>query len=157
MTEPTGKKPFLPPRWFIHVAWRVHRALYRVTGGRLGLRRPKSDRYGLMRITTTGRRTGRERRVMLAYLEDGDDLVSLAMNGWGADEPGWWLNLQAHPDVEIDLVDGPRRVTGREAEGDDRERLWARWQDLDEQLDAFAELRPTETAVVIFEPRGPGS
>ena len=153
MTEPTPKKPFLPPRWVVHLAWRIHRGLYRSTGGRMGLRPPKTDRYGLMRLTTTGRRTGRERSVMLAYIGDGPDLVTMAMNGWGADEPRWWLNLQAHSDVEVDLVDGPRQVTGRAASGEERERLWARWRELDEKLDAYAALRPTETAVVILEPK----
>ena len=155
MAEATRKKPFLPPRWVMHVAWRVHRALHRSTGGRLGLRPPRPDRYGLMRLTTIGRRTGRERRVMLAYIEDGPDLVTMAMNGWGADEPAWWLNLLAHPDVEVDLPDGPRPVTGRAADNEERERLWAQWRALDDKLDAYAAPRPTETAVVVLEPRSP--
>ena len=153
MTEPTTKRPFLPPRWFIRAAWRFHRALYRWTGGRLGLRRPGPERYGLMEMTTVGRRTGRPRSVMLAYFEDGPDIVTMAMNGWGEAEPAWWLNLQAHPDVDITLVDGSRPVTGREAQGDDRERLWDRWRRLDRQLDDYAALRPAETAVVVLEPR----
>lgn len=153
VTESTNKKPFLPPRWVIHLAWQIHRSLYRFTNGRLGLRRPKADRYGLMRITTTGRRTGQDRSVMLAYVESGPDLVTLAMNGWGAAEPAWWLNLQAHPDVKVDLVDGPRQVTGQVARGEQRERLWAQWRELDDKLDAFAGLRPSETDVVMLKPR----
>ena len=102
---------------------------------------------------TTGRHSGQPRKVMLAYIIDGPDLVTMAMNGWGADEPAWWLNLQAGPDVEINLIDGLRSVTGRAAEGEDRERLWARWRELDDKLDAYADLRPTDTAVVILEPR----
>ncbi|MGI9603245.1 MAG: nitroreductase/quinone reductase family protein [Acidimicrobiales bacterium] len=152
MSEPAAKKPFLPPRWVIHAAWRIHRGLYRVSGGRFGLRTPKADRYGLMRMTTIGRKTKQPRHVMLGYYEDGSDIVTMAMNGWGAAEPAWWLNLQASPDVEITLVDGPHAVTGRAATGDERQRLWARWQELDDNLDAYAELRPDETAVVILEP-----
>jgi F420H(2)-dependent quinone reductase len=106
-----------------------------------------------MRLTTVGRRTGRARSVVLGYLEDGPNLVTMAMNGWGEEEPAWWLNLQAHPDVEIQLVDGHRQVTGRAAEGEERERLWARWREIDENLDGYAALRPTETAVVLLEPR----
>jgi deazaflavin-dependent oxidoreductase (nitroreductase family) len=151
LIESASKKPFLPPRWVPKLAWRIHRGLYRVSGGRMGLRLPRPDRFGLMRLTATGRRTGQDRDVMLGYIEDGLDLVTLAMNGWGADEPAWWLNLQANPDGVADLVDGPRKVTGRKATGDDRERLWARWQELDDKLDAYASLRPTETAVVILE------
>jgi hypothetical protein len=78
----------------------------------------------------------------------------MAMNGWGSTEPAWWLNLQAHPDVSVDLVGGPRQVTGRSAHGDERARLWARWQQIDKNLDAYAARRPMETPVVVFEPRG---
>lgn len=153
MTEPRAEtRPFLPPRWIIRSAWSIHRSLYRVTGGRLGLRRPGPERYGLMRLTTTGRQTGRERNVMVAYIEDGPDLVTMAMNGWGQAEPGWWLNLQADPEVRVRLVAGLRQVTGRAATQDERERLWQRWSELDEKLDAYAALRPTETAVVILTP-----
>lgn len=106
-----------------------------------------------MRLTTIGRRTGRERRVVVGYFEDGPNLVTMAMNGWGEGEPAWWLNLQAHPDVEVELVDGHRLVTGRAAEGDDRGRLWARWEEIHENLDAYAARRPTETAIVVLEPR----
>jgi deazaflavin-dependent oxidoreductase (nitroreductase family) len=75
------------------------------------------------------------------------------MNGWGEGEPAWWLNLQAHPDIRVDLPGGPRMVTARPAAGEERERLWSRWRQIDTKLDAYAALRPTETAVVILEPR----
>ena len=146
----------LPPRWFVRVAWSVHRALYRVTGGRVGLWRPRADRWGTLRLTTTGRRTGRGRSVILGYIEDGPNLITMAMNGWADGEPAWWLNLRAHPDATVDLADGPRRVRARVAEGTERSRLWARWRDLDIRLDGYAALRSSETAVVILEPR-PGS
>ena len=76
--------------------WHGHRALVRATRGRLGLWRPKPDGWGALWLTTTGRRTGEPRRVLVGYFEDGDNLVTMAMNGWGAAEPAWWLNLQAH-------------------------------------------------------------
>jgi len=149
----TKKRPPLPPRWFVRAFWYGHRALLRVSGGRVGLWRPKPDRWGAMRLITIGRRTGRERSVILGYFEDGPNLVTMAMNGWGEGEPAWWLNLQAHPDVAVELVDGPRLVSGRAAEGGERERLWARWGEIDENLDAYAALRSGETAVVVLEPR----
>lgn len=146
-------KPRLPPRWFIRFAWFTHRRLYRLTGGRLGLWRPKPGGWGAMWLRTVGRRTGMERSVMVGYFEDGQNLVAMAMNGWGEGEPAWWLNLQAHPDAQVDLADGPRLVTGRAAKGEERERLWSRWREIDKNLDAEAALRSTETAVVILEPR----
>ncbi|WP_342663899.1 nitroreductase family deazaflavin-dependent oxidoreductase [Amycolatopsis benzoatilytica] len=109
-----------------------------------------------MRLTTVGRRTGQERGVILAYFRDGPDLVTLAMNGWAGPEPAWWLNLQARPEATVTLVDGQHRIRGRAADGEERERLWARWRELDKNLDAYAARRPGQTAVVILEP-SPGS
>ncbi len=153
MPDAATKKPRLPPRWFMRAFWYLHRTLLRLTGGRFGLWRPKPNAWGTVRLTTVGRRTGQERRVVVGYFEDGPNVVTMAMNGWGEAEPAWWLNLQAHPDAKIELVDGPRLVTGRAAEGEERARLWARWQEIDENLDAYAARRPNETAVVVLEPR----
>ena len=152
MSKPKTK-PRLPPRWFIRSFWFTHRRVYRLTRGRLGLWRPKRDRWGALRLTTVGRRTGLERSVMVGYFVDGPNLVTMAMNGWGDGEPAWWLNLQAHPDVKVDLADGPRLVTGRAADGEERERLWARWREIDKNLDAYAARRSMETSVVVLEPR----
>lgn len=69
-------KPRLPPRWFIRLAWIIHRRLYGWTGGRLGLWRPKPGGWGALRLTTTGRRTGRARPVIVGYVEDGPNLVT---------------------------------------------------------------------------------
>jgi deazaflavin-dependent oxidoreductase (nitroreductase family) len=155
--ERRAKKPRLPPRWFIRLAWSVHRGVCRVSGGRVGLWRPRANAWGALRLTTTGRRTGRPRSVVLGYFEDGPNLVSLAMNGWGEGEPAWWLNLQRHRDATAELVDGRRLVRGRAATGDERLRLWARWREIDKNLDAYATRRSSETAVVVLEPRSGAS
>ncbi len=133
--------------------WHGHRAVLRVTGGRFGLWRPKRDGWGALRLITTGRRTGRPRAVVVGYVEDGRNLITMAMNGWGAAEPAWWLNLQTHPDATAQTRDGVRQVRARRAQGDERERLWSRWAEIDKNLDAYAALRPTETAVVVLEPQ----
>ena len=147
------KQPFLPPRWFIRTFWVVQRAIYAATGGRLGLRTATADHWGMMRLRTVGRRSGAERVAILSYLEDGGDLVTMAMNGWADAEPAWWLNLQAHPDATVDLPDGSRAVHGRAADKDERPRLWARWAVYDKDLDGYAARRSRETAVVILSPR----
>jgi F420H(2)-dependent quinone reductase len=146
-------KPKLPPRWFIRVAWVAHRAMYRVTGGRKGLWSPKPDDWGTMLLTTTGRKSGKERQAILGYFDDGANLVTLAMNGWGAAEPAWWLNLQANPEATA-VIKGrpPRKVRGRAAVGEERARLWARWRDLGDDVDGYSVRRPGETAVVVLEP-----
>ena len=155
MTESSrpAKKPWLPPRWFIRLFWSAHRGVFRRSGGRVGLSRPRGNRYGMLRLTTVGRRTGQQRSVILGYFEDDGNLVSLAMNGWGEPEPAWWLNLQAHPDATVDMVDGPRPVRGHAATGDERSRLWARWREIDKNLDGYAARRSSETAVVVLAPR----
>lgn len=107
-----------------------------------------------MRLTVTGRRSGRPRQVVVGYLEDRGNLVTLAMNGWGAAEPAWWLNLQAHPEAIAQTRDGVRHVRAHAAQGAERDRLWARWAEVDDNLDGYAALRPTETAVVVLEPLG---
>lgn len=155
MTKESTRPARIPPRWFVRLAWYTHRGLYRLTGGKVGLWRPKPNRWGTMRLTTTGRRTGRERSVMLGYYEDGPNLVTMAMNGWADAEPAWWLNLQANPVAVVDLAGGRRTVRGRAAQGEERTRLWARWRLIDANLDAFAALRSNETAVVILEPLSP--
>jgi deazaflavin-dependent oxidoreductase (nitroreductase family) len=127
--------------------------VYRLTGGRIGLWPARAKRWGTLRLTTIGRRSGRERGVILGYLEDGPNLVTMAMNGWAEGEPAWWLNLQAHPDATVDLASGRRMIRARAAQGAERSRLWARWRELDAKLDAYAARRSTETAVVILEPR----
>src|SRR5918997_1255951 len=115
MSSVRERGPRLPPRWFVRLAWHAHRAMYRVTGGRVGLWRARSNRWGTLRLTTTGRRTHEERSVILGYLDDGPNLVTMAMNGWAEGEPAWWLNLQTDPNARVELTDGPRSVKARAA------------------------------------------
>ena len=101
------RSPRLPPRWFIRTFWVLHRTLYAATGGRLGLREPRSDVWGMLRLQTIGRRSGRRHDVIVAYIADGPDLLLVAMNGWAEPMPAWWLNLKAHPDTVVELPGGP--------------------------------------------------
>ena len=146
----------LPPRWFVRTAWVVHRALYALTGGRFGLWRPQAgSRFGTLRLTTRGRRSGRPRVAIVGYYEDGPNLVTLAMNGWGEKEPAWWLNLQARPETTVQLPGETRAVRARAATGEERDRLWARFADFPgwgDDLDALATRRSGATAVVVLEP-----
>jgi hypothetical protein len=61
MSDQRKNRPRLPPRWFIRLFWHTHRGVYRVTGGSVGLWRPRSNRWGTLRLTASGRRTGKER------------------------------------------------------------------------------------------------
>jgi deazaflavin-dependent oxidoreductase (nitroreductase family) len=107
-----------------------------------------------MHLTTVGRRSGQQRSVIIGYVEDGHDLVALAMNGWEEGHPSWWLNLEAAPDAVVRLSgQPPRPVRARAAAGEERRRLWQRWVAVDPNLDAYAALRSTETPIVVLEPR----
>ena len=145
------KPPSLPPPWFIRTFWAFHRAMYLLTGGRLGLWKPKPGKWGTMRLMTVGRKTGKERIAILGYFEEGPNLVTMAMNGWMAAEPAWWLNLQANPVTRVETKDGARKVRGRAAVGEEHDRLWAAWAAIDKDLDGYAARRPGGTAIVILE------
>ena len=122
-TEAT-QPPKVPPPWFVHMAWRVHRALYRLSGGRFLWTTSNKRGWGALRLTTVGRKSGQERNVIIGYVEDGPNLVVLAMNGWQEAHPSWWLNLEAHPDAVVRLAGQHARpvralpVAGEEATGD---------------------------------------
>jgi F420H(2)-dependent quinone reductase len=155
MAAMTERKPWLPPPLVIRAAWAAHRAIYSASGGRLGLRNGVGATMGMLRLRTIGRHSGEERRAILGYVQDGQNLVTAAMNGWMDPEPAWWLNLQAHPDATVDLEDGPHAVRGRIANPDERPRLWAALEQAGpfRNVDRYAARRSRETAVVILEPR----
>ena len=152
MAEQSDRAGRLPPNWFIRIAWAVHRAIVRLTGGRRGIWRATPEKWGTLRLHSVGRKSGKERIAILGYYEDGQNLVTLAMNGWMEGEPAWWLNLKERPDATIEIVDGTKRVRAREAQGEERDRLWPMFHDAAK----FAGKRSTKTAVVVLEPR-PGA
>ena len=160
MTSKRQDEPSALTRYVVRKLWVLHRAAYRVSGGRFGLTRPRAaKRFGMMRLHTVGRRSGRPHPVILGYFPDGSNLVTLAMNGWAHEDPAWWLNLQASPETVVDLSDGSRAVTARPASGQERERLWARFGEYPgwgDDLDLLTARRVRETAVVVLEPRDTG-
>jgi F420H(2)-dependent quinone reductase len=144
------------PRWLVRTIWIVHRAAYSLTRGRFGLRPATDSQWGMLRLRTVGRKSGRERVAIVGFLQDGLNVVIPAMNGWADPEPAWWLNLQANPDATVELPDSSSRaVTARAAVGDERARLWATFVGLGSSAfsDASAAKRSRETAIVILEPR----
>ena len=154
MSTQTTEPAKLPPVWFKHLFWQGHRLCYRLTGGRV-LWTPQNKRgWGAMHLTTIGRKSGRQRRVIVGCIEDSSTPVVLAMNGWDEGQPAWWLNLEAQPDAVIRLQGQRERpVRARRVEGDERDRLWRRWAEIDEGLDAYARSRSADTPVIVFEPR----
>jgi deazaflavin-dependent oxidoreductase (nitroreductase family) len=149
------KSPPQVPRWLVRTIWLAHRTAYRVTGGRFGLRPATPRQWGMLRLRTVGRQTGRERIAIVGYIEDGGNLVMPAMNGWADPEPAWWLNLQTQPEATVELPTGTRRVAARAAQGAERARLWAAFVGLGSAAfnDASAAQRSRETTLVVLEPR----
>jgi F420H(2)-dependent quinone reductase len=101
----------------------LHERLYKATDGRVG-----HHMIGVptLLLRTTGRRSGATRTNGLVYARDGDDFLVVASNG-GADRPPAWLhNLQANPDVEIQVARERRKATARVVEPSDTDydRLW---------------------------------
>jgi F420H(2)-dependent quinone reductase len=125
----------LPPKAETQ-AWRAfqatHLALFRASGRRLG------TRFGGVRVLFLhhfGAKSGIERISPLLYVEDGDNLAIIASKGGHERHPAWYHNLKAHPDVRVEMRGEVRNVRARQAEGEERERIWktaaAVWPDYD--------------------------
>lgn len=103
-------------------------------------------------LHTTGAKSGKERVTPLVYQADGDNVVIFASKGGAPDNPAWYHNVVAHPDVvtEVGTETTPRRA--RVATGDERERLWSRQKEL---MPGFADYEARTTRqipVVVLEP-----
>jgi deazaflavin-dependent oxidoreductase (nitroreductase family) len=75
-------------------------------------------------LTTTGRRTDKQRTTPLTFLRDGSDLVVIASNGGADRPPDWWLNLQHNPHAVVQIGRDRSTITARMASADERARLW---------------------------------
>jgi len=103
---------------------RVHDKIYQATNGRIGHRLPGAPPSLLLH--TVGAKTGQARTTTLSYARDGDDYLVVASKGGDPKSPGWYHNLKANPDIEINV--GPKRfaVTARPVLPDDPDyaRMW---------------------------------
>jgi F420H(2)-dependent quinone reductase len=102
---------------------RIHEAIYKGTDGRLGHR---MIGVPTLLLRTTGRRSGAVRTNGLVYARDGDDYLVVPSNGGADRPPGWLYNVQAKPDVEIQIGRERHKGTARVIEPSDQsyERLW---------------------------------
>jgi deazaflavin-dependent oxidoreductase (nitroreductase family) len=95
--------------------------LYRISHGRIG---SSISGIPVLLLTTTGRRSGKQRTTPLLYFVDGVDLVVVASNGGEDMPPSWWLNLQAHPQATVTIGGDEIAVTATRATPDAHSRLW---------------------------------
>ena len=139
-----GESPF----W--RVTGRLHTALYRATGGRVG---HTAGAITNLLLTTTGRKSGQQRTVPLAYMEDAGRFVVVASNGGADRPPSWWVNLRHDPKATVEV--GARKVAVRARESTPEERgvLWPRLKAVNPFFGQYEQITARHIPVVILEPR----
>ena len=137
----------------LRFAWFVHRWLYWLSGGRVGT---KVNGFEILMITTRGRKSGEPRRVALQSLEHGTGWAVVASFAGEDRHPNWWLNLLAEPMAEVQIGRLSTRVRAREATGEERSALWARFVAVDDAYEEYEERTTRVIPVAILEPQAFG-
>jgi deazaflavin-dependent oxidoreductase (nitroreductase family) len=88
--------------------WRMHRAAFRASGGRIGAR---VGPLPVLLLSVRGRKSGVERDVLLNHLRDGSRFVVFASHAGEEREPPWWLNLRDAGEGEV-MLGGERFIVG---------------------------------------------
>lgn len=86
---------------------------------RIGVRQP------VLLLHCRGAKSGQPRVVPLLYTPRGEDVILIASKAGATSNPAWYHNLKAHPDVEVEIGGRRRPMRAREAEGAERDELWA--------------------------------
>jgi proline iminopeptidase len=126
-----------------------HVRRYRETGGEVG--HVWREGSTILLLTTKGRKTGEPRTTPLIYAQDGDRYVIVASKGGAPEHPGWYRNLARDPEVELQVKDEVFRARARTAEGEERERLWRKANEVWRHYDSYAEKTDREIPVVVLE------
>ena len=135
-------------RWLLALITSLHRALYRLSGGRIG---GTLSGMPMLLLTTQGRRSGRERTTPLLYVEDGRGWVVVASNAGDARDPAWWLNLCARPEAAVQVGRERHAVRARRAAPADEARLWPRLETAYRPYARYRERAGREIPVVLLE------
>lgn len=138
-----------PPRGVLRLMWRLHKWVWRVSGGRMGSR---TVGMPVLELITTGHRSGQPRSVLLTYLEHGDGYVVIASNAGHAVDPKWWRNLEAKPEAEVRLAGRRVEVVARRTEGDERQELWRRAVAANGDYADYATATTRPIPVIALEP-----
>jgi F420H(2)-dependent quinone reductase len=121
---------------------RAHIAVYRWTGGKLGA---KLLWFPAALLTTVGRKSGQQRTTPTLYLRDGDRVVLPASFGGCDDNPLWYRNLKANPEVHLQIRDEHFDMTARDATDEERNRYWPK---LIEMYPPYRNYRDTADRVI---------
>lgn len=133
----------------IKVATTVHRAVYRLSRGRVG-----GGKFGAMHVimlTTTGAKSGKRRTAPLTVLPDDARWLAIASNGGQVRHPNWFVNLRANPAVTIGVRGKELRGTARAATPEERAVLWPRITAVAKNYAAYQKKTKREIPVVILE------
>jgi deazaflavin-dependent oxidoreductase (nitroreductase family) len=126
-----------------------HVRAYRETNGAQGYQWRGTT---ILLLTTTGRASGQERTTPLIHRTDGNDRwVVVASKGGAPDHPDWYKNLEANPEVTIQVKDERIPVRARTAQGDERQRLWKLMTDVWPPYDDYQEKTERQIPVVVLE------
>jgi deazaflavin-dependent oxidoreductase (nitroreductase family) len=110
-----------PVTWFlVNIGNKIDPYLMKATGGRV----KSTVNAPTVLLTHTGAKSGTKRTTPLAYFTDGDNAVLIASRGGSRHHPAWYHNLAANPEVELWTRGGGGRYRARQAEGEERARLW---------------------------------
>ena len=102
-------------------------------------------------LTTVGRNSGRESTTPLIYGMDGDNPVIVASKGGAPEHPGWYRNLVKNPAAHVQILGETFPVRARDAEGDERERLWTMMNGIWPHYAEYQEKTDREIPVVVLE------
>ena len=133
----------------LKLSWFVHRWMYRLSGGSIGRR---VNGFEVLLLTTRGRRSGEPRRVALQSLEHGEGWAVIASYAGEDRHPAWWLNLEAEPMADVHIRSRRARVQAREASGEERRELWARFVAIDDAYEEYTRRTSRVLPVVVLEP-----
>ncbi|SFI91518.1 deazaflavin-dependent oxidoreductase, nitroreductase family [Amycolatopsis sacchari] len=102
-------------------------------------------------LTTKGRKTGEDRKFALIYQEVDGDYVIVASKGGDPKHPGWYLNLQANPEVKVQVKADRFTARARTANDAEREKLWPVMTKVWPAYDEYQEKTDRKIPVVILE------
>ena len=129
----------------------VHRGLLKLSGGRLGWR---AAGMPVLELTTTGRKSGQPRTVMLTSpVQEGDTIVIVASRGGDDHHPAWFLNLRDQPDVQVAVAGKPKQpMRARVASPEERTTLWPRVTAAYKGYAGYQTKTDREIPLVLLEP-----
>jgi deazaflavin-dependent oxidoreductase (nitroreductase family) len=102
-------------------------------------------------LTTTGRRSGEERPTPLIYQRHGDDYLVVASKGGSPEPPAWYLNLQADPEVQVQVKGDRFAARARTAQPDEKPELWQTMTAVWPAYDEYQTKTDREIPVVVLE------